>query len=217
MAEEFEKKWQNSQITGWKKNKDKIVSFFKSFDLDIIDVYIHVTNLDYTKIQIICYLLSKVIKSIKICNYLDILEEEEHADVDAIKIFFLISHAEITMNNFGFKDNKKELVKKFFEPVTEKYGLKYKIRVGLSSINESGDMPFSDIFYKIRCEYAHEGNYTGKIFNKRKDDENIYNLFHFKSDNKDFHGECNLTYKEFTHIYMEALVENIKIFSNYGK
>jgi hypothetical protein len=217
MVDKFEKKWQKSQIAGWKNDKKRITSFFHRFDIEIAAVYTHITNLDYTRMQTICYLLSKIVKSIKICDYLDRLEREEHADVDAIKIFFLISHAEITMNNLGLKDNKKELVRKFFVPVAEKYGLKYKIRVGLDSINITRGMYFSDILYKIRCEYAHEGNYTGKIFNKRKDKENVYNSFHFKSNNEDFYGECILTYKEFLDIYMEALVENIKTFSDYGK
>lgn len=218
MVDEPEIRWQKSQIAGWKSDKDKVASFFNRFDLDITDIYDHVTSLDYNRMQTICYLLSKIMKAMKICDYLDVLEKEEHDDVDAIKIFFLISHAEITMNNFGVDDNKKELVNKFFKPVEKKYGLEYKIRVSLSSIDETGNMPFSDILYKIRCEYAHEGNYTGKIFkNRREEKDNYFNMFRFKHKIKDFFGECKLTYQEFVNIYMDALVENIKTFSGYEK
>ncbi len=215
MIDKFEKKWKESQINRWKKIKDKIVKFFSKYDLNIVDVYDHITNLNYDKMQAISYLLSKVIRVIKICDFLDALEKKEHADVDVIKIYLLISHAEIAMNNFKVKDKKIEMVKKFFDPVIDKYGLNYKIKISLESIKDVGKMSFSEILYKIRCEYTHEGNYTGKIFKKTDDD--YHNLFRFRSNNKDIHGECNLTYREFLNIFMDALVENIKMFSSYEK
>lgn len=213
MMDEAEKKWQERQITDWKNDKGEIVKFFSRFDLDITDIYDHITSLDYDKMQVICYLLSKVRKAIQICDFLDTLEKKEHADVDVIKIYLLISHAEIAMNNFEIEDRKIEMVKKFFDPAIDKYGLNYKIRISLGSIEDTGSMSSPEILYKIRCEYTHEGNYTGKIFKKPGDD--CQNLFRFKSDNKDIHGECNLTYQEFLNIFMDALVENIKNFSSY--
>jgi len=209
---EPEKKWQESQINGWKHDKNEIVDFFKRFNLDVDNLYDCITSLDYTRMQIICYLLSKIKKSIKICDFLDTLEKENNEDVDAIKIFFLISHAEITMNNFGLLDSKGELVNKFFEPVVEK--LRYKIKICLGDKGKITEIPFSGILYKIRCEYAHEGSYTGKIFKNGKAERNdANNLFSFKNGNKNISGECALTYQEFIDIYMEALVENIIIFS----
>jgi len=215
MIDKFEKKWEESQINGWKKDKDKVVKFFSKSDLNIADIYDHITSLNYDKMQVICYLLNKIMKVIKICDFLDTLEKREHADVDVIKIYLLISHAEIAMNNFKIKDKKVEMVKKFFDPVIDKYSLNYKIKMSLESIEDVGTMSFSEILYKIRCEYTHEGNYTGKIFKKTDDDYS--NLFRFRSNNKDVHGECNLTYQKFLNIFMDALIENIKIFSNYEK
>ena len=65
-------------------------------------------------------------------------------------------------------------------------------------------MSFSEIFYKVRCEYAHEGNYTGKIFKDRKKEDKF--IFGFKCDGKDISGECNLTYKEFIDIQAAARI-----------
>jgi len=211
---EPEKKWQESQTSGWKNDKNEIVGFFKRFDLEISDLYNHIISLDYTRMQVICYLLSKIRKAVKICDFLDTLERESNEDVDAIKIFFLISHAEITMDNFGLPDSKGELVNKFFESVAEK--LKYKIKTSLGNETKIKEISFSDILYKIRCEYAHKGNHTGKIFKNRKTKHNdTKNLFLFKDGNKDIFGECGLTYQEFANIYIEALTNNIKKFSGY--
>lgn len=207
IIDKAEKNWQERQIANWRNDKNEIVKFFSRFNLDVADVYDHVTSLDYNKMQVICYLLSKVGKAIKICDFLDDLKKKEHADVDVIKIYLLISHAEIAMNNLGIKDKKIEMVKKFFDPVVTRSGLYYKIRM------DSGNTSSPEILYKIRCEYTHEGNYTGIIFKQPGDD--CSNLFRFRSGNKDVYGQCNLTYQEFLNIFMDALVENIKIFSNY--
>lgn len=219
IIDEAEKKWQEHQIAGWKNDKNEIVKFFNRFDLDVTNIYDHITSLDYDKMQIICYLLSKIRKAIQICDFLDILKKKEHADVDVIKIYLLISHAEIAMNNFQIEDRKIEMVKKFFNPVIDKYGLNYKIKISLGNtedvMEDMGGMLASEILYKIRCEYTHEGNYTGKIFKDPGDD--CSNQLRFKSNDKDVFGECSLTYQEFLNIFMDALVENIKIFSNYEK
>jgi len=212
MTDDFEKKWQESQINGWKNNKTEIVNFFQRFNLITSNLYDQVMGLEYGKMQVICYLLSKIRKVIKICDFLDTLEKENKEDVDVIKIFFLVSHAEITMNNFGFSGEKRKLVNKFFEPVAEK--LKYEIQTSLGNGTKIKEISSSDILYKIRCEYAHEGNYTGKIFKNSSTEHNdAENLFSFKNDDKDIFGECGLTYQEFINIYMEALIDNIKKFS----
>ncbi|MCL5011907.1 MAG: hypothetical protein M1320_00580 [Patescibacteria group bacterium] len=211
MTDDSEKGWQERQINGWENDKMEVVHFFQRFGLDIDNLYDRVMELEYGKMQIICYLLSKIRKVIKICDFLDTLEEEGE-DVDIIKIFFLISHAEITMNNFGLSSSKEELVNKFFKPVAIK--LKYKIRTSLSGVSQVKELSPPSILYKVRCEYAHEGNYTGRIFkNRGMEDGNAERLFPFKNDNEDISGECALTYQEFTNIYMEALVENIENFS----
>jgi|GEM_PF-6768982 hypothetical protein len=214
--DDFEEKWQKSQIEGWKNDGPEIVSFFNKYSLNIGDVYGHIVEIEYERMQIICYLLSKIMRVMKICDFLDQLAETENDDVDVTKMFLLISHAEITMNNFGYKGKKQNLVNLYFAPVEERYRLKYKIMVGINSITDAGNLSFADILYKIRCEYVHEGNYTGRIF-KLKGDGKCTLMIRFKHNKEDVFGECNVTYQEFMTIYMDALIENIKIYSNYGK
>lgn len=213
MEDKFEKKWRQSQVANWKNDEDKISSFFKRFNLDVRNLYKYVTSIDYDKMQAICYLLSKIDKAIKICDFLDTLKRDNHEDVDVIKIYILISHAEISSRSLGKRGVAIELIKEFFSPVES--SLKYKIMPGLSD-KKISNLNFADILYKIRCEYTHEGNYIGRIF-KRKEDGTYSILIRFKCGNKDFYGECGLSYEEFINIYMEALVENIKTFSGYRK
>lgn len=210
MADAFKAKWEESQMENWKKDMPEIIKFFKRFNMDIEDTYKHVLTIDYKRTQAICYLLSKIDKAIKICDFLDTLKDE---DVDVIKIYILTSHAEIASRSLGEEGSGIELVKKFFEAVESK--LQYKLKATLETIEELGDMNFADVLYKIRCEYTHEGNYTGKIFKNLGDDIDIKMIFRFRVDGKDVFGETNLTYQQFINIYMRALIENIKIFSDY--
>ncbi len=212
MKDKFEIKWEQSQITNWKEDKNKIVLFFQRFNIDISNLYDHIMSIDYDSMQVLCYLLSKIDKAIKICDFLDDLEKNNHEDVDVIKIYMLISHAEITSKSLKQNGTKVELVRKFFNPVES--DLKYKIIPNyLADTKIQGDINFVDLLYKIRCQYTHEGNYTGRIF-KRNEDNNPL-LFLFKDKEKDLSGICGITYKEFLNIYMKALIENIKIFSKY--
>jgi hypothetical protein len=214
MEDEFETKQEQSHITDWKNDGDRISSFFGRFDLDVRDLYKHITSIDYDRMRAICYLLSKIEIAIRICDFLDTLERDDYEDIDIIKIYILISHAEITSRSLGEKGAKIDLVKKFFSPVES--NLKDRITPNLPPDGKALNMNFADILYKIRCEYTHEGNYTGRIF-KRREDGTRSLLIRFKNGNKDFYGECGLIYKEFINIYMEALIENIKKFSDYGK
>jgi hypothetical protein len=215
MVDEFEKKWQLCQIQGWQDDKSSIVNFFDRFDIDIADLYSHITSIDYDRMQVICYLLSKIDLAVKLCDHLDNLKKKDYADVDIVKIYLLISHAEITINNFGIQGNKVDLVKKFFDPVAEKHGLKHKLRAGLEGIEKTGYIPYYKILYKIRCQYTHEGDYTGKIFKNTNDDKKTVLIIQFIDNEKFIEGESNLTYDEFINIYMDALVANIKFYSNY--
>jgi hypothetical protein len=69
-------------------------------------------------------------------------------------------------------------------------------------------MSCAEILYKIRCEYTHEGNYTGIIFRRTE----VGNSFYFKDKNGNLSGICDLTYQEFIKIFMKAVIENIKIY-----
>ena len=210
----FEDKWENSQILGWKNNKDFIVSLFKRFNLDVIDLYAKVISCSYDRMQAICYLLSKIGKVIKICDFLDTLEKENHEDVEVIKIYLLISHAEIASRTFGVVGKKDVLVKEFFDPIVDKYKLNYKIRLSLGKLprDPKDDLLATDILYKIRCEYAHEGNYTGRIFRKAETESMVYNGFSFKHSNSQIMAECSLSYTDFLNIFMDALWRNIEKF-----
>ncbi len=198
-------------MANWKNDKEEIVKFFSRFNLDVNGLYDNVMGLDYDRMQIICYLLSKIDKAIKICDFLDTLERDNHEDVDVIKIYVLISHAEITSRSFQAKGTTIELVKKFFEPIKEE--LRYRIIPSLSTNRTTPDLDFADILYKIRCEYTHEGNYTGRIFKRDSDDPKSYLLICFKDGDEELFGDCGITYKDFLNIYMKALIENIKLFS----
>ena len=208
MKDESEIKWEQFQITNWKEDKSEIVLFFQRFNLDLNNIYDHIMNIDYDRMQVLCYLLSKIDKAVKICDFLDDLEKNNHEDVDVIKIYILISHAEITSRSLGEKRTNLELVRKFFSPV--EFDLKYKIIPNYSS---NRDINFVDILYKIRCEYTHEGNYIGRIF--KRDEDNYSLVFIFRDKKEELSGICGITYKEFLNIYMRALIENIKIFSDY--
>lgn len=212
MKDDFEIKWEQFQITNWKEDKAEIVLFFQRFNLDISNIYDYIVSIDYDRMQVLCYLLSKIDKAIKICDFLDNLKENNHEDVDVIKIYILISHAEITARSLGENGTGVELVRKFFNSVES--DLKYKIVPNYSSDTKNKrEINFVDVLYKIRCEYTHEGNYTGIIF---KRDEDAYSLvFLFKDKKEELSGICGITYKEFLNIYMKALIENIKIFSEY--
>lgn len=213
MEDEFKIKLEQSQIAGWRSKKEERATFFKRFDSDFGDVYDHLMSLEYDKIQAVCYLLSKLDKAIKICDFLDTLERDNNEDVDVIKIYILISHAEITSRSLGELGASIALVNNFFSPVESI--LKFKIRPSITSfVQKTASMNFADILYKIRCEYTHEGNYTGKIFKNKREGAST-NIFSFKSNDETVMGECDVTYKEFLDIYMNALVENIKTFSNY--
>ena len=120
----------------------------------------------------------------------------------------------MSLEGVGERGKGLSLVEKFFDPV--KSDLEYKIKPTLPPSGSTSNLSFAKILYGIRCEYAHKGNYLGKIF-KIDEDKIEYLLFDFKINNKYFCGECSLTYKEFINIYMEALVENIKTFSGYVK
>lgn len=214
MTDEFEKKWQNSQIAGWRNDENKILVFFQRFGLNISDIYGHIMEkLQYDKMQIIFKLLFEIEKAVAICDYLDSIKEEARYDVDVIKLFFLISHAEIAMHSLGCTGRKQDLVNKFFRPVEQE--LKYKIQLCLDSITKLGDIQSAEILYKIRCQYAHEGDSSGIIFQKNDDGAGNYFCVKDNTTNLMIFGTCNLTCREFMNIYMEALVENIKIFSEF--
>lgn len=208
MEDNLKIEWEQLQKENWKKQKNDLVASFKRFNLDISDIYNQVMSIDYNRMQEICYLLGKIDKAIKICDFLDILERDNHEDVDIIKIYILISHAEITSRSFGKGGPKIDIVKNFFSPV--KSFLEYKIIPTFPST-----MDFADILYKIRCQYVHEGEYLGKIFKENK--LSVNNIFTFKDYDKELGGSCGITYKEFIDIYIKALFENIKIFSEHKK
>lgn len=213
MTDAFEKLWQQGQLEGWRADASNVVAWFARFNIDAADVYNHVVNnTDYDTAQAVCYLLSKLDNAVKLCDFLDTLERDNNKDVDVIKIYLLISHAEIASRSLGGRGNGQELVRAFFAPVAPE--LQYRIKPTLASGGMIPDQDAAFILYKIRCEYTHEGNYTGKIF--QRDGEKAFgNLFSYHVDGSGLSGECGMTYREFLGICMRALIEHIKRFSRY--
>jgi len=201
---------QQSQIQGWKNDQDEVVTFFERFNLDVRKQYRYLTTIEYDRMQVVCYLLAKIRRAIKICDFLDTLEKDNYEDVDMVKLYLLISHAEITTRSLEQKGKDQELVEKFFSPVESE--LKYKIMPSLSTRVANKNVSFAYILYKLRCEYTHEGNFTGKIFKKISHGSATL-LFPFKVNTETLYGECELTYKEFLDIYMKALMKHVDTYS----
>ena len=210
MTTDFEEKWKQGQKEDWSQNQTEVERFFYRFDVNITDTYSRLLGVDYDHMQVVCYLISKIMLAVKLCDYLDLLKRDEHRDVDVIKIYLLISHAEITMNNLGFLGVKKDMVKDYFNPVHDEHRLKYMIKLSLTSMEEGGSLDFAGILYKIRNQYTHKGDYTGRIFKDKSGD--AINMFDFSDGSKNIYGECDLTYMEFMNIYLKALRAHIDSF-----
>ena len=212
---DFEEKWKKSQIAGWINDKEEVVLFFKRFGIEFDDIYNRILLLKYEQLRTVCFLLSKIRKIIDICDFLDQKAKLCKWDVDVMKIYLLISHAEIAMRDFGGRDENKKLVENFFNPVVKESKLNYKIRLSLGGfpMDNKRSLIGTQILYKMRCEYVHEGNYTGKIFRSEYDEDFSFNIFTFKCDRLEILcGECNFTYEQFLVVYIRALMENIKLY-----
>lgn len=214
MNDKFKNKWENAQMEGWKNNAAVVQDFFNRFSIDIKETYIKLCKLLYNKQQPVMYLFGKIEKMIAICDFLDTLATNNHADVDKIKIFQLISHSEIIMNNLGLHstDTKKvDLIVSFFEPVKDKlqHGLRLAIEHTNSLTENHQDASSARILFKLRNEYAHQGNFTGKVFLSGTMEDRVYNSFSFdwdmpKTKPVNVCAITNLTYNNFLNIYFFA-------------
>ncbi len=214
MKDDMEKKWEQNHLTLWQDDSSRIEEFFKRFGVEMSQSYNNLFNLDYDFIQPAIYLIGKIEKVIEVCDFLNSLAKNNHDDVDKIKIFYLVSHAEIIINTFTANSagmNKSDLVDSFFEPVKDK--LQYTLQLTSEDTNKLSKMNQqitpSRILYKLRNEYAHQGNFTGKIFKLLTDEEKVSNLFSFdwdipKAQPLDVCGLTRLTYDQFLHIYFSA-------------
>ncbi len=198
-------------MNNWRKDKKEISNFFLRFEVNTDGLYDHIVSLVYEKQQVIFYLFAKIRKVVKICDFLDSLKKDNNEDVDAIKVFFLVCHAEIAMSNLGKKGSKVDLVEEFFKPAENRYRLKYKIRPALGSGKEEKSHAW--VLSAIRNEYAHTGEYTGLFFRSPNSDPKSYNAFGVYDRGKYVSVECQMTYKEFIATYMDALIENVKCYS----
>lgn len=220
MTDEFKQKWQGAQLTGWQGDVSRVENFFRRFNIEIRDIYNNIFTLDYDRIQSVMYLIGKIEKMVAICDFLDTLAENNKADVDKIKIFQLVSHSEIAMNTFNTSPTnitKGCLIDKFFEPVKDR--LQYTLRLSIDDTNSLSKIKqitsASRILYKLRNEYAHQGNYTSKVFKSNVVSKNTYNCFSFdwdlgKGQTVFVDAETNLTYYEFLDIYFSALKKHLE-------
>lgn len=204
----------------------KYKTFFARFDIDISLSYGTILKMEYGRLQPIAYLFAKIERMIAVCDFLGQLAQEQHADVDKSKIFQLISHAEIAMNTLFPVTNlgKNEIVKKYFEPV--KSQLEYTFRLSIEDTNKLSkkgqDTSAANILYKLRNEYAHQGDFTGRIFSKENGEDGIYTGFGFGWDYRKgnelipVNGETNLTYSHFLNIYFSAFEAHLKTYITEG-
>ncbi len=220
MTDQFEKKWEQSQIKVCQDNRNTIISLFSRFSVDFEETYSKLLNLPYGRQQPAMYLLGKIQKMVSICDFLDELKRNHNEDVDKIKIFQLISHAEIVIKTLSSGKNKAELVSKYFDTVKE--SIKYRLRLSIQNTNDLSkkqeDTTASGILYKLRNEYAHQGNFTGNVFKRGAENLDLYNIFMFDWDLPKekkiilVSGETNLTCIDFMNIYFTALKNQLEIY-----
>jgi len=144
-------------------------------------------------------------------------------DTEKIIITTLISCAEAI-----YKINKPDgsisenLVKGFFKPVKQE--LNYKIRGHVGGVPYKKVFEPSEVLYLIRNDYIHNGNFTGIFFRKPQSEDYVYNFgsfYYSEKENKNnliqAFSECNLTYKDFLKIFLNAFIENIEKYCNSNK
>ena len=218
-ADNFQKEGEKNQIDLWKSETEDVKNFFSRFDIDIKHSYKKLFSLNYDKVQSVIYLIGKIQKVMAVCDFLDDLAKQKQ-DVDKIKIFYLISHTEIAMNTFSHGGNKADLVKKYFNPVMDKLECSLRLSIesqGLVSTEKIGSSA-DVILYKLRNEYVHQGNFTGKIFHSESEDNKAYKLFTFdwdlqgKGNTINVTGETKLTYNQFLNIYFFAFRYHLENF-----
>lgn len=216
----MKEKWEQAQLARWRSDVDGITNFFAEYGVDFKATYEQLLDLTYDDIQPVRYLLGKMQKAIGVCKYLDDLAQKNGEDVDKIKLFQLISHAEIAMKVLdGVSSTNNKRVDEYFEPVASK--LRYRLRLGIADTNALSklgeDTSAPSILYKLRCEYAHQGNYLGSLFRTPSSVKGVYKLSSFEWDLKTAKSrelrrvsmETNLTYDEFMHLYFVALKEHV--------
>ena len=157
---------------------------------------------------------------ISVCDFLDTLAENKDENVDKSKIFYLISHSEIIMNNLRLatqKTRKAELVNNFFAPVIDQlqqYTFKLTIRDANKLRKMKQETSASRILYKIRNEYVHQGNFVGKVFKidstEWKDQDFSFDWDIPNDQPLSVYGKTNLMYSQFLKIYFSAFAANLK-------
>lgn len=211
-------KWEDAQLAGWQEDNEDLKNFLLRFGVEIDCIALGLFNLPYDDIQPVMYLIAKIRKVMLICDFLDTLTKDHNEDVDKIKIFYLISHAEIAMNTLGDASrNKAEKVDNFFASAIER--LRYLLHLTIDDntwlISQGENTSPSRILYKFRCEYAHQGNFTQKVFKRADAEDYLYNSFSLywdlpkNSTQKLVCGETKLTYEQFLNIYFYALKEHL--------
>jgi len=206
MYKEIEK----TQIDGWKKRKEDFVKFFQKYKADISKIYDQLLSLEYNDMQPAIYTLAKIKRIIELCNYLEEQQRTKNDDNDKFKIFLLTSHSEIAARLIAKPNRSSQaLVNKFFKSVKKKENLNNLIK---GIYNAASELQAADTLYAIRNEYAHQGNFTGKIFQPADEDDDYTNCMYCLSkinetDEKVMHISIEFTikYEKFLEIYCKAL------------
>jgi len=211
---EDEINWNRMQKEYWASEKEKksVLAFFKRFNQENFEgIYNKIISLkNHDDAREIFYLIAKIIRIIEICDFLDKEKAEKNHDIDEIKIYLLISHSEIAARLVSSGDGAS-LVKKFFQ--SEKTELNYKIHASYEEKDKEGKLikkilDASYFLYLVRCDYTHNGNFTGNIF--RTGDCGKFYVFDATEIGKNISVEFNLSYNDFMNVYVKALVEIIE-------
>lgn len=218
MEDEMKQRWETAQLTAWQDGNEESKDFFLRFGVEIDCLVLGVFDLGYDDIQPVAYLIAKLRKMISICDFLDSRAVEHNEDVDKIKIFHLIQLAEVAISDlYGATGNNAVKIDRFFTPVVSR--LQYSLRLAISDTNQLSkqdqDTSPSQILYKLRCEYAHQAQFTGKVFKRDSAEEYVYYGFSFDWDlpvtrsQINVHAETKLTYNEFLNIYFTAFKDHL--------
>lgn len=188
--------------------KEDFVSFFQKYKSDTAEIYDKLCQLQYEDLQPAIYTLAKVKKIIELCNY---LEEQKTSgeDTDKLKIFLLTSHSEIAARLITEEDqSSKDLVNKYFKSIKKESKLDTLIRGRVK--NPHLILLAADTLYAISNEYAHQGNFTGNVFQHESSRAALISscsskIYETDIKPKDIAVEYKVTYKKFLELYCKAL------------
>ncbi len=191
----------------WEDEEKEVLKFFKKFNLEVKNLLEDIHKQSSEKQSEIFYLFYKARNIFDVCDYVDRRKEIKHVDGDRFKMFLLISFAENVARMNSISNDSLTLITKFFKNIKNK--LKYKIHENKFI---KGNM---ELLYAFRNEYAHVCETSGYIFKIAGvgNCEQLGNVEYYDKNNKKMETinfSVDMSYDEFSKIYLEALLIQIK-------